>query len=52
MTVLNDYKLIDDKLLTSKDIVNILSSDNPLVYDSDGAYNLELEVIIEIILNK
>jgi hypothetical protein len=45
MTVLNDYRLIEEKFLTSKDIINILSSDNPLVYDSDGAYNLELEVI-------
>jgi hypothetical protein len=44
MTVLNDYKLIDGKLLSSKDLIEILSSDNPIVYDSEGAYNLELEV--------
>ena len=42
--VLNDYKLIDGKLLTTKDAIEILASDNAIVYDSDNSYNLELEV--------
>lgn len=45
LLVLNDYKLIDGKLLTTKDVIEILASDNAIVYDSDNSYNLELEVI-------
>ena len=40
----NEYKLIDGKILSTRDIVEVFASDNSIVYDSDNAYNLELEV--------
>ena len=44
LNVLSDYKLLDGKPLTSRNVIEIMASDNPLVYDSDGCYNLELEI--------
>ena len=44
LSILNELKLIDGKTLTTKDLVNILAGDNSLVYDSENAYNLDLEV--------
>lgn len=44
--VLNQFKLIDGKLLSTRDVVEILACDNPLVFDFEDAFNLEFEVII------
>ena len=38
--------VIDGKLLTTRNVVEILASDNPLVFDFDEAFDLEFEVII------
>ena len=43
INVLNDFKLID-RALKTRDIVEILASDNQLVYDFDNSYNLEFEI--------
>ncbi len=42
--MLGDFKLVDGKIISSKDIVDVFSSDNALVSDANGVYNLELEV--------
>lgn len=42
--ILNDYKLLDGKILSSKDVIEIMATDNPIVFDSENSYNLELEV--------
>ena len=44
MLMLGDLKLVDGKIISSKDIVDVLSCDNALVCDASGCYNLELEV--------
>lgn len=41
---MNDFKLLDGKNLNSKMVTEVMSNDNPLVFDSDDAYNLELEI--------
>ena len=48
LMVFNEYKLIDGKILSTKDIIEVFASDNPIVYDSDNSYNLELEVHIQL----
>ncbi len=48
LMIFNEYKLIDGKLLTTRDVIEIFASDNPIVFDSENAYNLELEVCIFI----
>lgn len=45
LNVLNQFKLIDGKILSTRDVIEILASDNPLVFDFDEAFNLEFEVI-------
>ncbi len=40
--------MIDGKILTTRNVVEILASDNPLVFDFDEAFNLEFEVYIYI----
>jgi hypothetical protein len=44
ISILNELKLIDSKLLATRDVVEILASDNANVYDSENCYNLEFEV--------
>lgn len=44
INVLNEFKLIDKKTLSTKDIVEVLAADNQLVYDFDNSYNLDFEV--------
>jgi hypothetical protein len=44
LNILNEYKLIDATLLTTRDVVEIMASDNSLVFDSEDSYNLELEI--------
>jgi hypothetical protein len=45
INILNDYGLINSKNLSSKDVIKILSFDDPNVQDSDGTFYLEIEVI-------
>ncbi|CAF0869215.1 unnamed protein product [Brachionus calyciflorus] len=42
--LLNDFKILDAKLLSTREIIEVMSSDNPIVYDSENAYNLDLEI--------
>lgn len=42
--ILNDLKLLDSKILTSKEVIEIMASDNSIVYDANNSYNLELEI--------
>ena len=44
LNVFNDYKLLDNKLLSPKILIEIMANDNPLVFDLDDSYNLELEI--------
>ena len=48
LNTLNELKLIDpEKSISTKEVMDILATDNPLVFDADAsAYNLELEVSI------
>lgn len=45
LNILNQFKLIDGKVLSSRDVIEILANDNPLVFDFDNSFNLEFEVI-------
>ena len=47
INMLNDYGLINSKNLSSKDVIKILSFDDPNVQDSEGTFNLEIEVNIK-----
>lgn len=44
LNYLNELKIIDNKRLTTKDVVYIFSDDNPNIFDFDHSYNLEYEV--------
>jgi hypothetical protein len=44
LNILNEYKIIDSVNLSSKDIIEVMASDNSLVFDSEDSYNLELEI--------
>lgn len=46
LSILSQFKMIDGKILTTRNVVEILASDNPLVFDFDEAFNLEFEVYI------
>jgi hypothetical protein len=45
INVLNEFKLINSKTLTTKNVVEILAADNQLVYDFENSYYLDFEVI-------
>lgn len=47
INMLNEYQLINSKTLSSKDVIRILSFDDPNVQDSEGTFNLEIEVHIQ-----
>lgn len=42
--IMGELKILNDKLLTAKEVVEIMAAENPIVYDSENCYNLELEV--------
>lgn len=44
LNILNDLKILDGKLLTTKKVINIMSSDNSIVFDSDNSFNLDVEM--------
>ena len=44
LNVLNEFKLLDNKTLSTKEVVRILASDNTLVFDLENAYNLDFEI--------
>ena len=44
LMILDELKLLNGKLLTAKEVVEIMATENPIVYDSENCYNLELEV--------
>lgn len=48
LMILDELKLLNGKLLTAKEVVEIMATENPIVYDSENCYNLELEVRIPI----
>jgi len=45
INVMNDFKLVDRKNLTTKNLIEILASDNQLVYDFENSYYLDFEVL-------
>lgn len=45
LLLLGEFKLLDGKFLTTKEVIEIMAAENPVVFDSENAYNLELEVI-------
>lgn len=44
LNILNELKMLDGKLLSAKKVVQVMSSDNPIVFDSDNSFNLDLEM--------
>ena len=44
LSILSQFKLIDNKTLSTREVIEILASDNPLVFDFDDAFNLNFEV--------
>ena len=51
LSSLNDFSLINPKILTVKEVIEIISKENPIIYDSENSYNLGLEVRIITILS-
>ncbi len=48
LSILSQFKLIDSKTLSTREVIEILASDNPLVFDFDDAFNLDFEVCISL----
>ena len=44
LRALHEFKLIDGKFLTTRDVIESLATDNVQVFDSENSYNLEFEV--------
>jgi hypothetical protein len=45
LNILNEFKLLDRKNLSTNEVVRILATDTNLVFDYDNSYNLDFEVI-------
>ena len=44
LRAMHEFKLLDGKFLTTRDVIESLATDNCQVFDSDNSYNLEFEV--------
>lgn len=52
LMMLNELSLVNSKQLSTKDIIKILSIDDPNVQDNESSFNLELEVFSTFMLSR